>query len=62
MFERLTVAINQEITRLLRDKKALYRVPKGPPLVSILSRLHPIQTCFPKIQYNVSLSMLMSYK
>jgi hypothetical protein len=51
-WEAYSLSSSEEIPGLLRSPKVHYLVHKGPPLVPILSQMHPILTfppCFPKI-------------
>jgi hypothetical protein len=49
-------ATSQDISHLLQKSKVNYRAHKNPPLVPILSQMHPVHNFlhyFPKIHYNI---------
>jgi hypothetical protein len=51
-------AASEEIPRLLWKLKVHYRVHKGPPLVPVLSQMHPAHnfpSYLPKIHFNIIL-------
>jgi hypothetical protein len=55
-WERDSLSASQEIPYLLWNPKVHYRVHNSPPLVPILSHMHPVYTFppyFPKIHSNI---------
>jgi len=53
---------SQEISCLLWEPEVHYRVHESPPLVPILSQMHPVHPYFPKIRSNIAFPFTDSSK